>query len=76
MPPADAACTSESGAIRSATTYSTQPPMPPKKPSDQRPLRKSDSSERSGRRSDSGGSARRRRVLQRVAAVDGDGGHD
>ena len=57
MPPAEAAWTSESGASASATTYSTQPPMPAKNPIAQRPLRKSSASEWNGRRSVSGGSA-------------------
>ena len=57
MPAAEAACTSESGARASAATYSTQPPMPAKKPTAQRPLRKSSASEWNGRRSVSGGSA-------------------
>jgi hypothetical protein len=56
IPPADTACTSESGAKASAATYNAQPPSPAAKPISQRRFEKSSRSDRSGRRTVSGGS--------------------
>ena len=55
IPPADVACTIESGASASAPTYSTQPPSPTRKPRSHRWCVKSARSEANGRRSVSGG---------------------
>jgi hypothetical protein len=57
MPPADVACTSESGASASAATYSTQPPSPAANPASQRRCVNSLRSDATGRRAESGGSA-------------------
>jgi hypothetical protein len=55
IPPAAVACTSDSGASASAATYSAQPPSPATNPTTQRRWANSAHSEKTGRRSESGG---------------------